>query len=68
VYAFEGNADQAFPWLERALQARDPTVASIYETPPEMIATLRRDPRFVAFSSKAGLPAPAEVPATVERR
>jgi adenylate cyclase len=67
AYAFEGNADKAFEWLERALRAKDPTVASIYESPPELIDTLRRDPRFVDFSRRAGLPDPNTVPATVDR-
>ncbi|MFL6591246.1 MAG: tetratricopeptide repeat protein [Luteimonas sp.] len=62
-YAFQGNADQAFLWLDRALQVRDPTAAAIYETPPQVIATLRGDTRFAGFSKRAGLPAPAH-PAT----
>jgi TolB-like protein/Tfp pilus assembly protein PilF len=58
AYAFEGDSDQAFAWLDRAVQAKDPTAASIYENPPEVIATLRKDPRFAAFLKKVGLPAP----------
>ncbi len=64
AYAFTGDADQAFAWLDRAVKAKDPTAASIYENLPEVVATLRKDPRFVAFSKKVGLPDPATVPAT----
>ena len=61
VHAFEGNPDEAFVWLDRAMLAKDPSAASIYETPPEVIATLRKDPRFAAFCRKLGLPAPAGI-------
>ena len=61
VHAFEGNLDEAFVWLDRAMLAKDPSAASIYETPPEVIATLRKDPRFAAFCRKLGLPAPAGI-------
>ena len=64
AYAFVGDTDEAFAWLDRAVQAKDPTAASIYENSPEVVATLRKDPRFVAFSRKVGLPDPATVPAT----
>ena len=63
VYAFEGNADQACAWLDRALQAKDPSAVSIYETTPEIIATLRKDPRFAAFRKKVGMSTPGEVAA-----
>ena len=63
TYAFEGNADQAFAWLDRAVQERDPTAASIYENSPELVANLRKDPRFAAFCRKAGLPTPDEIDA-----
>jgi len=63
TYAFEGNADQAFAWLDRAVQTDDPSAASIYETPPQVIATLSKDRRFAAFCRKLGIPTPDEVAA-----
>jgi TolB-like protein/Flp pilus assembly protein TadD len=62
VYAYRGDLDQAFAWLDRAVQARDPTAATIYEAPMDL-AALRADPRFAEFCRKAGLPTPAEVAA-----
>ncbi|HEX7368850.1 MAG TPA: tetratricopeptide repeat protein [Rhodanobacteraceae bacterium] len=63
AYAFEGNADQAFAWLDRAVQERDPTAASIYENLPELVTNLRKDPRFTVFCRKVGLPTPDEIDA-----
>jgi tetratricopeptide (TPR) repeat protein len=60
TYAFEGNADQAFAWLDRAVQAKDPSAMSLTETAPEVVANLRKDPRFVAFCKKVGLPLATE--------
>jgi tetratricopeptide (TPR) repeat protein len=62
VYAYEGDLDQAFAWLDRAVQARDPTAATVYEAPMDLTA-LHEDPRFAAFCRKVGLPTPAEVAA-----
>jgi len=62
VYAYEGDLDQAFAWLDRAVQARDPTAATVYEAPMDLTA-LHGDPRFAAFCRKVGLPTPAEVAA-----
>ena len=67
VYAYEDNLDQAFAWLDRAVQARDPTAASIYEAPMDLKA-LHADPRFAAFCRKIGLPTSAEVAAQTERK
>jgi len=77
VYAHKGDLDQAFTWLDRAMQARDPTAATIYEAPMDLTA-LHEDPRFAAFCRKIGLPTPADVaaqraasgtfPATVPRQ
>ncbi|HEV2607678.1 MAG TPA: tetratricopeptide repeat protein, partial [Xanthomonadaceae bacterium] len=55
VYAFRGDVDQAFTWLEQALQTRDSTVAGIYED-PFLIPALRKDQRLAAFMKKVGLP------------
>ena len=62
VYAYKGDLDQAFTWLDRAVQARDPTAVTIYEAPMDLTA-LHEDPRFAAFCRKIGLPTPAEVAA-----
>jgi serine/threonine-protein kinase len=62
VYAMRGDADNAFVWLDRAVAARDPGVASLYEL-PWLVPTLRKDPRMTALCHKLGIPAPAEVAA-----
>jgi TolB-like protein/Tfp pilus assembly protein PilF len=59
VYAYEGELDKAFAFLDRAVQDRDPSAASIYEAPFNLDA-LHQDPRFAAFCRKAGLPTPRE--------
>jgi serine/threonine-protein kinase len=61
VYAFRGDVDQAFKWLEHAVQTRDATVAAMYED-PFLIPALRNDPRLAAFMKKVGLPDPSTVP------
>ena len=62
VYAMRGDADNAFVWLDRAVVARDPGVASLYEQ-PWLVPALRKDPRMAALCRKLGLPTPAEVDA-----
>ena len=60
VYGYEGDLDQAFAWLDRAIVARDPTVTTLYEAPMNLQALIK-DPRFAAFCRKIGLPTPDEV-------
>ncbi len=60
VYAYLGDADQAFAWLERAWQSRDTYIATLYED-PILFPKLRNDPRFAAFCRKVGLPPPDQV-------
>jgi TolB-like protein/Tfp pilus assembly protein PilF len=60
VYGYEGNLDQAFAWLDKAVVARDPTVTTLYEAPMNLQALIK-DPRFAAFCRKIGLPTPDEV-------
>ena len=55
VYAFRGDADQTFAWLDRAYEARDPGVMAMNDNP--FIRELRAEPRFAAFCKKVGLPA-----------
>lgn len=57
-YAYRGDKDQAFAWLERARNAHDPSVTSIWED-PIILPALRGDPRFAALCEEIGLPAPS---------
>jgi serine/threonine-protein kinase len=54
VYAWRGEKDQAFEWLERAYAAHDGGITSIRWDP--LIASLRGDPRLAAMDKKLGLP------------
>jgi TolB-like protein/Tfp pilus assembly protein PilF len=60
VYAFRGDPEQAFAWLDRALALKDPAAVGVYQD-PILIPALRNDPRFAAFCKKAGLPDPGTV-------
>jgi hypothetical protein len=54
VYAWRGEADKAFEWLDRALAAQDGGVSEIRLEP--LVRSLRRDPRYKALERKIGLP------------
>ncbi len=54
VYAFRGEADQAFQWLEAARAHKDAGVAAIKGDP--LLKNLYKDPRYAAFLQKMGLP------------
>lgn len=54
VYAFRGEKDEAFRWLDLAYENRDGTILEIL-TYPEM-ENLWGDPRWNAFINKLGLP------------
>jgi serine/threonine protein kinase len=54
VYAWRGEKDKAFDWLERAYRQRDGGLADIKTDPP--LAGLRGDPRYKAFLRKMNLP------------
>jgi adenylate cyclase len=54
VYAFRGDADRAFEWLERAYVQRDSGLSLIKDDP--LLKNLERDPRYDAFLKKMGLP------------
>lgn len=56
VYAFRGDADKTFEWLDRAYEKRDPGVMAIIDNP--FTRELRADPRFAAFCKKVGLALP----------
>jgi TolB-like protein/Tfp pilus assembly protein PilF len=66
VYGYEGDLDQAFAWLDRAVVARDPTVTTLYEAPMNLQALIK-DPRFAAFCRKIGLPTPSELTHSIAR-
>ena len=59
-YAYRGDADQAFAWLEHSLKVRDPGVTTLYED-PFIPGALGSDPRFAPLCIRIGLPTPAEV-------
>ncbi len=54
VYAFRGDADRAFEWLERAYAQRDAGLAGIKGD--VSLKNLEHDPRYVAFLKKMRLP------------
>jgi len=54
VYAFRGEADAAFTWLERSYEQRDPGLTFIKGDP--LLKNLERDPRYTAFLKKMRLP------------
>ena len=56
VYAFRGDADKTFEWLDQAYEKHDPGVMAIIDNP--FTRELRSDPRFAAFCKKVGLPSP----------
>ena len=55
MYAFRGEADRAFEWLERAYAQRDPGLSEMKGDP--LLKSLERDPRYAAFLKKMRLPA-----------
>jgi tetratricopeptide (TPR) repeat protein len=54
VYAWHGDVDAAFAWLERAYQQRDAAVAELAGDP--LLAGLHDDPRWPQLLDKMGLP------------
>ncbi len=55
AFAFRGEADQAFRWLDESLARRDPGVTWVKLEP--LFAPLRGDPRWKPFLEKLNLPA-----------
>jgi len=53
AYAFRGEADLAFEWLERAVQYNDPTVGSTAAYP--LLTNLHSDPRWIPFLRSHGM-------------
>jgi hypothetical protein len=54
VYAFRGEKDRAFEWLEKAYQARDEDLYFIKGDP--LLKNLESDARYKAFLRKMNLP------------
>jgi TolB-like protein/Flp pilus assembly protein TadD len=54
IYAFRGEPDKAFEWLERAYQQRDGGLAQMKGDP--MLRNIEKDPRYTAFLKKMKLP------------
>jgi len=54
AYAWRGEKDKAFEWLDRAYQRRDGGLSGIKIDP--LLANLRTDPRFAALLRKMKLP------------
>jgi eukaryotic-like serine/threonine-protein kinase len=54
IYAYRGDSDKAFEWLERAYKQRDGGLAEIKGEP--LLHSLEDDPRYRAFLQKMKLP------------
>lgn len=54
VYAYRGEADKAFEWLDKAFTSKDATLASIKVDP--LMKKVLPDPRYKALLTKLGLP------------
>jgi len=53
AYAFRGESDKSFEWLERAYQQRDAGLPEIKDDP--LLNNVRRDPRFAALLTRMRL-------------
>jgi TolB-like protein len=54
VYAWRGDHDRAFQWLDRGLAVHDPALEAIHYDP--ILARLKGDPRYEALLRKMNLP------------
>jgi TolB-like protein/DNA-binding winged helix-turn-helix (wHTH) protein/Tfp pilus assembly protein PilF len=55
AYAYRGEVDQAFAWLDRSYRQRDPGTPDFKANP--LMKSLRHDPRFAELLKKMRLPA-----------
>jgi serine/threonine protein kinase/Tfp pilus assembly protein PilF len=55
VYAYRGQIDEAFKWLDRAYDMRDPGILELAVDP--LLKNLRHDPRYTQLLKKLRLPA-----------
>jgi hypothetical protein len=60
VYAYRGETDKAFEWLERAYAQRDPGLAGIKGDP--LLKNLAADSRYTAFLKNEDVLAPVTRP------
>ena len=54
IYAYRGDADLAFQWLNRAYQQRDSVMRSLKIDP--LLKSLRQDPRYIDLLKRMRLP------------
>jgi TolB-like protein/DNA-binding winged helix-turn-helix (wHTH) protein len=54
AYAYRGESDKSFEWLERAYKQRDPGLPEIKSNP--LFKNLRHDPRYTALLKRMRLP------------
>jgi eukaryotic-like serine/threonine-protein kinase len=54
AYAFRGQTEKAFEWLDKAYAGRDPGLSDVKVDP--LLSNIRSDPRYSAFLKKMGLP------------
>jgi TolB-like protein/Tfp pilus assembly protein PilF len=54
IYAYRGERDQAFAWLARSCQQREPDCTGVKSNP--LLKNLRLDPRYTALLHKLNLP------------
>jgi hypothetical protein len=54
VYAWRGERDKAFEWLERAYTTRDPGIC--YLKSDAFLHSVQGDPRYAAFLARMRLP------------
>ncbi|HTF66356.1 MAG TPA: hypothetical protein VK638_27100, partial [Edaphobacter sp.] len=54
VYAYRGEADKSFEWLERASEQRDPGLPELKSNP--LFKTLHHEPRYSDLLKKMHLP------------
>lgn len=53
IYALNGHVDEAFAWLERAVDQRDPGLSALLGN--RMLASLEGDPRWRRLTARLGL-------------
>ncbi len=53
VYAYRGERDNAFAWLERAVQQRDPGIVALKSD--RLLESLHSDPRWTTLMQRTGL-------------
>ena len=54
AYAFRGETDKAFTWLDRAYRQRDPGMTNLIVDP--LMKNIMEDPRYAAMLQKLKLP------------